>query len=300
MARMSHNRLGEILVLGGLITPHQLRYALARQRATCTPLGRVLVQERMIARHHLRRALVEQWTFRVLLTATTLTLSFSAFGSKSARASSIRDVPAQISLVSAANSAFTSLNRYPALFGSDERQSVNLKPFTKWTKMFDRFDASLGTSAGQAVIRRLQKDLTPMKGLPLSALATRVDHLINQTPYVEDSKKWGQSDYWATPVEFFERGGDCEDFAITKYVALRALGVPEERLRVAIVHDLQKNIPHAILVVYADEGVMILDNQSSETRFASDVRKYRPIFSINRDGWWLHTKPKDTVIASVQ
>ena len=56
-------------------------------------------------------------------------------------------------------------------------------------------------------------------------------------------------------TDFFTRGGDCEDFAIAKYTALRALGVPEERLRVAIVHDDEKNLPHAILVVYTDNAV---------------------------------------------
>jgi hypothetical protein len=32
-----------------------------------------------------------------------------------------------------------------------------------------------------------------------------------------------------------------------------------------------------------------------------DVNRYRPIFSINRSGWWLHQKPagdRQTVIAS--
>jgi predicted transglutaminase-like cysteine proteinase len=299
-SRLGRNRLGEVLVLGGSITPNQLRYALACQQSTRAPLGRVLLQEQMIRRDRLYRALVEQWAFRILLTAMTLTLSFSVFGTKSARAASIPDVPAEISLVNVANAAFAPLDHYPALFGSDERESTNLKPFTKWTGMFDRFEASLKTSVGQTAIRRLQRDLASMKGLPLSAMAARVDALINQTPYIEDSRKWGQSDYWATPVEFFERGGDCEDFAITKYTALRALGVPEDRLRVVIVHDMQKNVPHAILVVYADEGAMILDNQSQQTHYASEVRKYRPIFSINRNGWWLHTKPRDTVIASAQ
>ncbi len=299
-SRLSRNRLGEVLVSGGLITPHQLRCALARQQSANIPLGRVLVQERMIRDHQLLRALIEQSAFRVLLTVVTVTLSFSAFGVKSARASSIRDVSAEISLVNVANAAFAPLDHYPALFGSDERPSSNLKPFTKWTGMFDRLEASLDTSDGKNAIKNLQGDLVSMKGLPLATMAARVDHLVNRTPYIEDGKKWGQSDYWATPVEFFERGGDCEDFAITKYMALRVLGVPEDRLRIAIVHDIQKNVPHAILVVYADEGAMVLDNQSDETRYANEIRRYRPIFSINRNGWWLHTKPRDTVIASAQ
>ena len=105
-SRLNRNRLGEVLVSGGAITPHQLHYALARQQSTHTPLGSVLLQEQLIGRRHLYRALFEQCAFRILLAAVTLTLSLSAFGVKSARAGSIRDIPAQISLAGVANAAF--------------------------------------------------------------------------------------------------------------------------------------------------------------------------------------------------
>lgn len=299
--RLDKNRLGDLLVTYGALTPQQLRYALVRQQSTNMQLGQLLVEERMIQRRALYRALGEQWTFRILTALMTITLSVAIFGSKPAKAGPVRDVPGQISLAGVANAAFAPVEYYPALFGSAERASANLKPFTKWTQMFDRLEASLKTSAGQNAIRQFQGELTSMQGLPLTAMARKVNTLVNKTPYIEDSQKWGMSDYWATPVEFLNRGGDCEDFAISKYTALRILGVPEERLRVAIVHDIQKNIPHAILIVYTDDGAMILDNQSSDARLASEmIGRYRPIFSINRTAWWLHTKPKDTVVASAQ
>ena len=297
---LDRNRLGELLVLRGIITPHQLRYALVRQRDTNTPLGRVLMQEQMIRRRQLYSALVQQNTFRTLAAIITISLSVSALGIKPAKAAGIRDIPAQISLVNVANAAFAPVNAYPALFGSQERRSANLKPFTKWTSMFDRFESSMATASSQDVMGEMKAGLVSLKGLPLSTMAQRVNTMMNRTPYILDNQNWGQSDYWATPVEFMKRGGDCEDFAIAKYVALRALGVPEERLRIAIVHDLQKDIPHAVLIVYADEGAMILDNQSSDARMADSVNRYRPIFSINRSGWWLHTAPKGTVLASAQ
>lgn len=298
--RLDKNRLGDLLVSNGALTPQQLRYALVRQQSCRAPLGRVLLQERMIARQELYRALAEQWAFRALTATMTLMLAMTAFGVKPARAGAIRDVPAQITLVGVANAAFSPVEHYPALFGSQERASENLKPFTKWTQMFDRFEADIKTSAGQSAMKDFQHDLEGLKNLPLPAMAQKVNTLVNKTTYIEDSRKWGMSDYWATPVEFLNRGGDCEDFAISKYAALRALGVPEERLRIAIVHDLQKDIPHAILILYADEGAMILDNQSSDVRMARDVNRYKPIFSINRTAWWLHTKPKETVVASAQ
>jgi predicted transglutaminase-like cysteine proteinase len=145
-----------------------------------------------------------------------------------------------------------------------------------------------------------KRDLMAYQGLPLREMAERVNTLVNKTQYIEDTQNYGQSDYWATPIEFFTRGGDCEDFAIAKYVSLRALGVPENRMRIAIVQDLQKNIPHAVLIVYADEGAVVLDNQNKRVVAANAINHYKPIFSINRTAWWLHTKPDATRLASAQ
>ena len=145
-----------------------------------------------------------------------------------------------------------------------------------------------------------KSQLETLRGLPASKMIAGVNDIVNRVPYINDSNIYGQSDYWATPVEFLKNGGDCEDFAITKYVALRALGVPEERMRILILQDMQKNIPHAILVVYTDNGPVLLDNQIKSVTSVDRVSHYKPIFSINRDGWWLHTKPKGsvTVVAS--
>jgi predicted transglutaminase-like cysteine proteinase len=59
-------------------------------------------------------------------------------------------------------------------------------------------------------------------------------------------------------------------------------------MRLAIVHDKIKNIPHAILIVYTDNGPMVLDNQIKTTKQASRVTRYKPIYSINSSGWWRH------------
>ena len=145
-----------------------------------------------------------------------------------------------------------------------------------------------------------KSEIEKYKGMPLRTMAAKVNTFINKTPYITDSKNWGKSDYWATPVEFFTRGGDCEDFAIAKYVSLRALGVPENRMRIAIVQDTVKNIPHAILVVYTNSGAMILDNQSTVMKSADTVKRYKPIFSINRTAWWVHKAPTTTLVASAR
>jgi predicted transglutaminase-like cysteine proteinase len=149
-------------------------------------------------------------------------------------------------------------------------------------------------------MENFKAQLASLQGLPMNKMIAGVNDVVNRIRYVNDNQIYGKNDYWATPMEFIANGGDCEDYAITKYTALRALGVPEDRLRVAIVQDLQKNVPHAILIVYTDNGALILDNQIKTVVNAERISHYKPIFSINRNAWWLHTKPSGnvTVVAS--
>ncbi len=293
-ARLHRNRLGELLVLDGYLSPEELRYALSVSKGTGQKLGTVLVEEGFVDRGAIRQTLIEQFALRFMTTAVTVFISLSSMGiAKTARASTIKDVPSRMAL--ATNAGLSEVAYYPKLFGSTEKKSSSLSAFTKWTGMFSRFDAAMNTTQGQDAMNDFRNKLEDLKGLPLNKMATRVNDIVNQVRYVTDSRNYGQNDYWATPVEFFAKGGDCEDFAIAKYTALRALGVPEDRLRVAIVQDMQKNVPHAILIVYTDQGAMILDNQIKTAVNADRVAHYKPIFSINRDAWWLHTKPTGNV-----
>lgn len=297
---LSRSRMGEILVVKKCLSPAQLRRALKIQSESPRKLGQILLTEKMITRRQLAFALGRQYTLRALAALVFFFGSFSVSGKK-ADAEMIKDIPAQIRVVSAkAGAYFPKPSAYPALLGSAEKRSANLKAFTKWTGMFRRFERELQDPHAKEPIQRLQASLKPMQNLSLKHMAERVNALMNAQRYIGDSKNWGKSDYWATPVEFLQRGGDCEDFAIAKYTALRALGVPEERLRVAIVHDNLKNIPHAVLIVYTEEGAYLLDNQIKRLVDAESAGRYKPIFSINRQAWWLHTAPSATRLASVQ
>ena len=291
--RMRRNRLGELLVQNGSLSSEQLKHALVQSRGSGQQLGQYLVAENLVARNKIQRTLIEQFTLRIAMTAVAIFISFGSMGfSKNARGAEIQDATARISLVS---DSFQKAAYHPKIFGSTEKRSTSLKAFTKWTGMFERFNASLNSNTAPKEIVQLRASLNSMKGLPLNQMATKVNSLMNAKRYVEDSSNYGKTDYWATPIEFYKKGGDCEDFAIAKYTALRALGVPDDRMRLAIVQDQQKNIPHAILIVYTDQGAMILDNQIKNAINADKVRHYKPIFSINQSAWWLHTAPKSNI-----
>ncbi len=291
--RLRRNRLGELLVQNGSLSSDQLKLALVNAQKSGQQLGHILVAENLVKRSTIRRTLIEQFTLRIIMTGVALFITFGSMGfSKNARGAEIQDATARISLV---QQSFQKASYHPKIFGSTEKRSTSLKAFTKWTSMFDRFNASLNSASAPKEIIELKASLSSFKGMPLSKMATQVNTLMNSKRYVTDSANYGKTDYWATPIEFYQKGGDCEDFAIAKYTALRALGVPDDRMRIAIVQDQQKNIPHAILIVYTDQGAMILDNQIKTAIKAERVSHYKPIFSINQSAWWLHTAPNTNI-----
>ncbi len=292
---LDRNRLGELMVVRNHLTPAELKHALALQKEDRRPLGRILVEEGFVTQRQIRAAMTTQFALRGTAAALTLFVSVFTFDVRTASAGSLKEIPPQITLASASVGNVAS---YPNLFGTGEKRSGDLSAFVKWSAMFDRFERDSNSQQGQRVMAKWKADLETMRGLPLEDMVEAVNTMANKVRYIGDNKNWGKSDYWETPVEFFTNGGDCEDFAITKYISLRALGVPDNRMRVAIVKDLEKGIPHAILIVYGDNGTYVLDNQIKTVRSTQSISHYKPIFSINRSAWWLHTNPGSTMVAS--
>jgi predicted transglutaminase-like cysteine proteinase len=124
------------------------------------------------------------------------------------------------------------------------------------------------------------------------------DFFNRRIAFSDDISIWGQSDYWATPVETIGRGrGDCEDFAIAKYFSLLNLGVPMNKLRLVYVKALQ-NGPggqiqqaHMVLAYYASPNgdPLVLDNLVADIRPASKRTDLSPVFSFNSAGLWQGT-----------
>jgi hypothetical protein len=115
-----------------------------------------------------------------------------------------------------------------------------------------------------------------------------VNAYVNRVPYQSDESRYGVVDYWATPREFFGKSGDCEDYAIAKYLSLRKLGWSADELRIVVLKDERRNELHAVLVAYHGGTAYLLDNLLPGVREHASVSNYRPIFSINEAGWHYH------------
>ncbi|MCO6055152.1 transglutaminase-like cysteine peptidase [Pseudomonas sp. MOB-449] len=108
--------------------------------------------------------------------------------------------------------------------------------------------------------------------------------------FTDDISLWGQTDYWATPVQALRVGaGDCEDFAIAKYFSLRQLGVPSQKLRITYVKALRLNQAHMVLTYYDSPDAMplVLDNLVGIIRPASQRTDLLPVYAFNAEGLWL-------------
>src|SRR5262249_39819952 len=94
-----------------------------------------------------------------------------------------------------------------------------------------------------------------------------------------DWSQYGVDDFWSTPLATLEKGeGDCEDYAILKYLALREAGVSPDDLRLLIVSYPRRRIFHAVLAVHLDEEWLLLDNL---TMAMVNSLEYRPLIALD-------------------
>lgn len=132
--------------------------------------------------------------------------------------------------------------------------------------------------------------LAALRNQDIQKQLLEVNRFFNQFEYQEDHIHWGEVDYWATPGEFLgTQKGDCEDFVIAKYFALRALGVPDERLYLTYVKALEQNVAHMVLSYFPTPTSIpqILDNYNPVILRADKRKDLLPVYSFNAKSLFL-------------
>jgi len=184
------------------------------------------------------------------------------------------------------------------LFGSHEFRS-SLRALPQWTRVVAETEAqieammrcnpeqdncSAATLSWQKILREA-RDLAPFEKLKA------VNAYFNRWPYRLDIDVYGVNEYWATPQEFLRLAGDCEDYCIVKYYALKRLGIPVERMRIVLLVDAIRNITHAVLVVRHGQDSYVLDNLSDLLLPHQRYAHYLPQYSVNEHYRWAHVAP---------
>ena len=189
----------------------------------------------------------------------------------------------------------------PYSFDAPNQYLTRAQDFPRWAALWARhleqtpqIDACLAdatqcphylTGYREVIVRA--HDLTAQKKMTL------VNRFIN-------SRRWhlesGSHDDWHTLTEFLRDRGDCEDYAIAKYFALRQLDLPADDLRVAITWDFATSAYHAVTVVRIDGHVYFLDVDGAPRLTQAS---YRFLFSINETAVWDHAAHKTAHVYSL-
>lgn len=124
---------------------------------------------------------------------------------------------------------------------------------------------------------------------------SKVNNFFNRLTYIPDAEG-REANRWSTPTETLKRsGGDCEDLAIAKYYTLRALGIPQSRLRLSHVRSPGRGLDHMV-VVYEDEGnneLLVLDNLTDFIGSLETRTDLIPVYSFNHQGLWIGADASD-------
>ena len=209
----------------------------------------------------------------------------------------------------AAISAESSHNKSDEPFGLFTFVAPDGLVWSKWRKVADDIRAAEpallrciddATQCSPAAIRfvTIVKEAREHEGrVRLNLVNHRVNNAIR---YTSDMTQWGTSDEWSAPLAAgkgsFDTGlGDCEDYAIAKYVALRAAGVPAKQLRVLLVRDNIARLDHAVVAANEEGHWFILDNRWTAAVEDNDVRRFTPLFALDDEGVKLLAAPYASV-----
>jgi len=180
------------------------------------------------------------------------------------------------------------------IFGETGKEFNSLRGLPKWPAVLERYEIeqretqqcrSRGRNdCGHAPWHRI---VSQLRGQDKGVQVRAINKFVNNRPYITDPTNWGREDHWATPEEFFSKAGDCEDFAIAKFLGLRALGFENDQLRLVAVQDRKRNVAHTVTLVQLDDQILLLDNELGGVVSASTVSHYEPVFAANENAWWL-------------
>ena len=139
--------------------------------------------------------------------------------------------------------------------------------------------------AFRRTVEKIPRSQPPIK------LIKSVNQVVNgAAPYVSDYQSSLARDHWASPTEFLQRGGDCEDFAITKAAALCCLGWSSDKMYLAVgeLHKPgTKPQGHGVLVTILGDSLdshLVLNHGTDIVVSLKDFKEFKPIYGVEDRG----------------
>ncbi|MCW8963540.1 MAG: transglutaminase-like cysteine peptidase [Gammaproteobacteria bacterium] len=160
---------------------------------------------------------------------------------------------------------------------------------TSWSFTDNEMLNELKSAYGQRAYDKgleLQQLILNLQGKNEKTKLQSVNTFFNDFTYITDQELWKQEDYWATPTEFIGlKGGDCEDYVISKYFTLRTLGISDKKLFLTYVKSTKQNLPHMVLNYFETPTSvpLVLDNYNTSLLPANKRGDLKPVYSFNAD-----------------
>lgn len=102
---------------------------------------------------------------------------------------------------------------------------------------------------------------------------------------MSDLEQWGVEDRWSAPLVTMATGlGDCEDYAIAKYVALTEAGLAPDDVKLVIVRDPVISEDHAVVTARLDGKWIVLDNRWLRMVEDREIVRIVPLLELDGDG----------------
>jgi len=162
------------------------------------------------------------------------------------------------------------------IFSSNSSNFSSSNLIKKVEKKYNRFAKNRFIALNKLLVR-LEKSSTKKK-------LEKVNDFFNAVKYKSDKSIYGVSDYWATPIEFLARDkGDCEDYVIAKYFALKHLGISSSKMYLSYVRLKNSTVAHMVLTYYETpkSEPLILDNIRRIIYPASKRTDLKLIYNFN-------------------
>jgi predicted transglutaminase-like cysteine proteinase len=194
------------------------------------------------------------------------------------------------------------------LFGMETEPVTSGDVVEKWTRVKAAIDREL-----DAVGQCRAHDICSPAILKLIDLSTNGDGrtgrarvgLINRAVDLaispaSDEAQWGAADHWSAPSETLQSSrGDCEDYAILKYLALRAAGLSDDDVKVIVLKKIYPDEDHAAVAARVDGEWLILDNRTLTLVRDTDLTRATPRFVLDQQGahrfMWASRRPRGAV-----
>ncbi len=130
----------------------------------------------------------------------------------------------------------------------------------------------------------LQKLILELQHKEEKVILEKVNDFFNKVDYSTDEDTYDLKDYWATPFEFLARDeGDCEDYAIAKYLLLKHLGINSNKMYLTYVNLIHYDASHMVLSYFETQNSvpLILDNFEEELLPATQRTDLKPVHYFN-------------------